>query len=65
MQVNKTFTAVYNVRSPHKRNATSRTCYKKAPKTVKTKTEALCWYYDKVQVHGKGNKLLVEMRESG
>lgn len=58
------FTAVIDLRSPHKRNGSVRTLYKKAPKTVHTMTEALCWYYDKVQIHGKGNKRLIEIRQS-
>lgn len=58
------FTVVYNVINSSKRNATSRTCYKQAPKTVKSKIDAHLWFLDHVKARGRSAKRLVEIRES-
>lgn len=58
------YTAVYNVINGSKRNATSRTCYKQAPKSVKSKVDAHLWYIDHVASRGRSAKRLVEIRES-
>lgn len=57
-----TFTAVYVIKSPFKANGNVRTCYRNAPKGIKSHADALCWFYDKIATHGKGNKRLVEIR---
>lgn len=58
------FTAVYNIINGSKRNGSSRTVYKDAPKSVKTMYEAQIWYGDHIQSRGRAAKRLVEIRES-
>ena len=58
------FLAVYNIINGSKRNGSSRTVYKDAPKSVKTMYEAHLWYNDKVASRGRAAKRLVEIRES-
>lgn len=60
-----TFTAVYNVINGSKRNGSSRTVYKNAPKSVKTFFQANVWYNDHIAARGRAAKRLVEIRVSG
>ena len=64
MQSTPSFVAVYNVINKNKRNASSRTVYKNAPKSVKSYHEAVCWYHDTIANRGMVSKRLVEIRES-
>ena len=59
-----TFTAVYNVLNGSKRNGSSRTVYKNAPKSVTTLFQANMWYNEHVAARGRSAKRLVEIRVS-
>jgi hypothetical protein len=60
----KTFTAVYNVMSKCKRNASSSTHYKSLPKYVKTMGEAHAWWGDYSNKTIQTHRRLVEIREN-